>query len=143
MDTEAGDVSASFEPVHLNHPMPQPIAEPAYSHGAWIAACAGVLILALCLTTTTALVAVQQIQLREMGAKLDYIAKRIPDIPSLMSNLHGDIEGVQELVSSGTMQTLLAAEMQGARVEQVVEAFTRLITILQEMFAKTSRRHGA
>lgn len=136
MDAETGDVSASLEPVHLNHPPSHPITEPTNTRWAWIAASVAVLILALCLTTTTALVAVQQIQLREMGAKLDYISKRLPDIPSLMSNLHGDIEGVQELVSSGTMQTLLAAEMQGARVEQVVEAFTRLVTILQEYFTK-------
>ena len=135
MDTEAGDASASFEPVHLNHPRNHPPAEPACSRRAWFAACAGVLLLALCLTTTTVLVAVQHIQLRAMDAKLDYMAKRIPDIPSLMSNLHGDIEGVQELVSAGTTQTLLAAEMQGARVEQIVEAFTKLVAILQEYFA--------
>jgi hypothetical protein len=67
---------------------------------------------------------------------VDYVAGRIPDIPSLLSNLHGDIEGVQELVSSGTTQTLLEAEMQGARVERVAEAFAMLVTVLQGYFAR-------
>jgi hypothetical protein len=43
---------------------------------------------------------------------------------------------VQELVSSGTTQTLLEAEMQGARVERVAEAFAMLVTVLQGYFAR-------
>jgi hypothetical protein len=99
---------------------------------------AGLLVcaLVLCVTTTTALVAVQHLQLQGLRARVDYVAGRIPDIPSLLSNLHGDIEGVQELVSSGTTQTLLEAEMQGARVERVAEAFAMLVTVLQGYFER-------
>ena len=133
MDLEAGDVSARLEPEVGSRPF--------HGRSAGVARCGAIaggrvaVAVLLCLTTTTALVAVQQMQLRAVESKLDGLARRIPDIPSLMSTLQGDVLGVQALVSGGTTQAMLEAEMQGARMEQLVEAFTMLVGVLQRYFS--------
>jgi hypothetical protein len=128
-------LSASLEPAYLNE-----VAHADTGRGRGIGffmlALMGSM-LVLCLTTTTALVAVHHIQTREMITKLDYVIGRLPDIPSLMSNLHGDVQGVQETVSSQTTQLLLAAETQWARTEQLAEGLRMLVELLQDYFNRS------
>ena len=136
-ETMDAQLSASLEPAYLNNAVgPAAGARDREGCGRFIL---GVMVslLVLCLTTTTALVAVHHVQAREMAAKLDYLIGRVPDIPSLMSNLHGDVEGVQELVSGQTTQMMLAYEMQGARVEQLATGLVRLVEVLQDYFGQS------
>jgi hypothetical protein len=95
-----------------------------------IAAALILLMLLLCLTTTTALVAVHHLDTIQMQAKLDLILSKLPDTPSLISTVRGDIIEVQ----AQGMMLLQAAEMQDARTEQLFDVFRMLVHTLQDYF---------
>ena len=104
--------------------------DPMISLPAKIAAALILLMLLLCLTTTTALVAVHHLDTIQMQAKLDLILSKLPDTPSLISTVRGDIIEVQ----AQGMMLLQAAEMQDARTEQLFDVFRMLVHTLQDYF---------
>jgi hypothetical protein len=108
-------------PSSILHPLSLP---------AKISAALMLLTLLLCLTTTTALVAIHHLDTNQMQAKLNLILTKLPDTPSLISTVRGDIMEVQ----AQSMMLLQAAEMQHDRTDQLFDVFRLLVRTLQNYF---------
>ena len=121
-----------LEPAHLNLPVPAGHSRQS-SVVFWVFLCYAC-VLTLCMTTTTALVAAQHVQTREMSARLDFLTGRVSDIPSLMSTLHGDMQEVQGEVEGQGAWLQGMADAQSARIEQLANGTIMLVDVLQSAF---------
>jgi hypothetical protein len=97
----------------------------------WGLAC----MLGLSLTTTTTLVAMHHVQTQTMAAKLDFMISNAHDVQLRMSNLHEDIQNVQEAAAAQGESLAESSAAQGAQIEQLTNGVIMLLELLQSIFS--------